>query len=229
MKRYIDLNCDLGEGAGNDRELIELCTSANVACGAHAGSEAETRRIAALARERGVRVGAHPGVPDRAGFGRRLPADLSESALADLMASLRSQCEVLSGEFAYIKPHGALYHDSANGGPTAPLIVDLLREFPVPLLGLPGTIHQTITEEARVPLIREGFADRRYTANGRLVSRTKANAVLTDEREIRDQVLHLAETVDSICVHGDHGDAIRLLTLVRRTLEDAGYRIGAGG
>ncbi len=224
--KTIDLNCDLGEGGAFDADLLAICTSANVGCGAHAGSAELSVETAKAARKAGVRIGAHPSFPDRESFGRNLDFPLDEAGQARLLGSLIEQCQVLRGRFTYIKPHGAFYNDSAAGGASQVVLAALLSRFPVPLMGLAGSAHAATARTVGVPLIREGFADRRYTADGKLVPRSEPGAVLTDRKEIADQVLRLATEVDSLCVHGDHAEAVEVLRFARRTLEKNGYEVG---
>lgn len=238
--KKVDLNVDIGEGFAYDEALLEFATSANVCCGAHAGSRELTRATIELCRERGVRVGIHPGYPDRASMGRE-PTSLSE-ALASLETQLGGFAE---GEAAYVKPHGALYNLSAYARerpervskgssyrpkiePEAARIVEAIFEHATPrvLMGLPETGHELLARRAGAAFIREGFADRRYLPSGRLVPRSDEFALLNDRGEIADQVLRLAPEIDSICLHGDTPDCVEFAEFVVRTLTDAGYEVG---
>ena len=223
--KTIDLNCDLGEGSPFDNDLLAICSSANVGCGAHAGSPELTLDTAKAARKAGVQVGAHPSYPDRASFGRSLDFPLDDDGQGRLLASLVAQCQVLRGRFNYIKPHGALYNDSGHGGESMPVLAALLARFRVPLMGLPNSQHAIIAKAVGVPLIREGFADRRYGEDGHLMPRSQEGSILTDRKEIAEQSRQLAEQVDSICVHGDNPEAVAVLKHVRRTLEKHGYEV----
>jgi UPF0271 protein len=135
------------------------------------------------------------------------------------------QCAVSSWD--YVKPHGALYNVTTKPGPATVPLVAVLLHLGLPLMGMPGTHHEHIAFAAEVPFVREGFADRAYLPDGRLVSRTEAGAVLCDPSEIEAQVLVLSERVDSICVHGDSPGCVEIAALVRSTLESAGYEVGA--
>lgn len=239
MKK-VDLNVDIGEGFDFDEALLEFATSANVCCGAHAGSRELTRATVALCRERGIRIGMHPGYPDRASMGRE------PTSLAEALTSIEAQVgRFAAGEATYVKPHGALYNLSAYARerpervskgssyrpsvePEAARIVEAIFEQPVPraLMGLPGTGHEVLARRAGAVLIREGFADRRYLPSGRLVPRSDESAILTDRGEIRDQVLRLAPLIDSICLHGDTPGCVEFAEFVVRTLTDAGYEVG---
>jgi len=220
----IDLNVDAGEGVANEAEIFSLVSSANIACGAHAGSLPIAWESARLADSLGLRLGLHPGFPDRAGFGRRAPGDGWTMSPDGIWNSLASHCElVMAGHsFAYIKPHGALYNLSTEPGRAAGWVEGLVDRYRLPLMGLPGTHHESIASHG---FIREGFADRRYMFGGRLVPRTEPDAVLHDLQEIAAGVIALAERVDSICIHGDHPNAAETAALVRRTLEQAGWTI----
>lgn len=253
-KRTIDLNVDIGEGFPNDLALLEFATSANICCGSHAGSEELTLEAAARCRERNVRIGAHPGYPDRASMGRLSLA--SGQHERDYLKSLFDQVEwfVTAIGASYLKPHGAFYNDTAVVLPSdwewsqrkQPLatryetsglflaqypgmqsLMMILRIHHLPLMGLATTSHRVLAERAGQPLIREGFADRAYNADGTLVSRTEPGAVLTDQGAVREQVIKIAPFVDSICLHGDTPDCVEFAELVRKTLEDQGYEVAS--
>lgn len=219
--RRIDLNVDIGEGFPNDAALLEFATSANVCCGAHAGSWELTLATIDLCLTRGVRVGAHPGYPNREAMGRVHPA----LTPGEIEASLRTQLIgfVSACWPAYLKPHGAWYNEllSPVGGFEALGVANALaRELDLPLMVLPIV-------ETRGAKIREGFADRAYEPDGSLRPRSSPGAVLEDPAEVRAQVLRLAESVDSICLHGDTPDALAFAELVTKTLRDAAYEVGA--
>ncbi len=223
MKR-VDINVDVGEGFAFDDALLSIATSANVCCGEHAGSVDLCLATVEKCRSLGVRVGAHPGFPDRKNMGRALFPMEDEQDRVRLMASLMKQVEVALWD--YVKPHGALYNVSTKPGPTTVPLVGTLLHLGLPLMGMAGTHHEHIAFAAEVPLIREGFADRAYLPSGLLVQRTEQGAVLSDMSQIADQVLVLAERVDSICVHGDSPGCVEIAALVRSTLEKAGYEVG---
>lgn len=227
MKR-IDLNCDLGEGQPHDRALLQLASSANVCCGAHAGSLELTHTTIALCREHGVRIGAHPGVPDRAGMGRRPLEPLTPTTRASLLDSLREQTNFVVGLGAtYLKPHGELYNAAAKRQDVAEVLTLVLTEFGLPLLGLPETLHTKIAGRAGVRFYREAFADRRYTSEGTLVPRSESGAVLESPEEAAEQALRLAPNVDSLCVHGDSPNCVLMLSTVRASVLASGYEVAA--
>ena len=208
-RRTVDLNADLGEGAPWDEALMALVTTANVACGAHAGSPDLARATAARARDLGLRVAAHPGYPDRP-FGRQCRAAL-DGLPSDWLAS-----QLALFPFAAIKPHGGLYHDLAAGRHR-----ELLPLFaPYPLIGLPG--HVGIGAH----LIPEGFAERGYRSDGSLVPRGEPGALIADPQATARQALALAPRVETICVHGDSPGCVEIARAVRVALEEAGWTVG---
>ena len=223
--KVIDINVDVGEGFAFDDELLQIATSANVCCGAHAGSVDLTMATVAKCITAGVRVGAHPGVPDRAGMGRTPLRTMSNEERDVLLSSLVDQ--LLVAEWDYVKPHGALYNGSSIPGPVADVVASLMSQRSEPLLGMPGTHHEEIARIAGVRLIREGFADRAYDSDGMLVARSRSGAVLSSHDEIAAQVLRLAVLVDSICIHGDTPGCVTIAEHVLRTLSDAGYEVRA--
>ncbi len=224
--RRIDINVDIGEGAGHDRDLLEFATSANVCCGVHAGDAETTCETIVLCHAMGVRVGAHPGYADRAHFGRRTLSELDEGQREGLYHQLVDQVRLVEQDAVYIKPHGGLYNDSCGFGDASTAVASLCMRFHLPLMGLPGTFHESIGEATGFGVIREGFADRRYGSDGRLVPRSEAGSLITDLSEVADQVLARAGLVDSICVHGDGVRAVETVAVVRETLDSAGYEVG---
>lgn len=226
--RRVDLNVDIGEGAPYDDELILLATSANVCLGAHAGSEETTRETIRKCRDRGLRLGAHPGIPDREGRGRSPLGNPDPPLRQRWRDSLRKQLESASeaASFAYLKPHGALYNESTRPGLAADLVAELLDRFALPLMGLPGTHHEELARRAGVPFLREGYADRRLGPDGRLVPRTEPGAVLVEPVEIEAAVRRILPDVDSLCVHGDSPRCVETARLVRRVVREAGWEVG---
>jgi UPF0271 protein len=245
----LDLNSDLGEGygrwaLGDDAALLEVVTSANVACGFHAGDPATIDRTVRAAVERGVSIGAQVSYPDLAGFGRReldvAPADLTADVLYQLGA-LEAFARAAGSRVRYVKPHGALYNRIARDPVQAAAVVEAVRRYDpaLPLLTLPGSAAMDAAREAGVPAVAEGFADRAYTADGRLVSRREPGAVLHDPELVAARALvmateHRVEAVDgtpvavevrSLCVHGDTPGAVDLARQVRAALEQAGVAL----
>jgi 5-oxoprolinase (ATP-hydrolysing) subunit A len=245
----VDLNSDLGEGygrwaLGDDDALLEVVTSANVACGFHAGDPATIDRTVRTAVERGVRIGAQVSYPDLAGFGRRemdvAPGDLTADVLYQLGA-LEAFARAAGSRVRYVKPHGALYNRIARDPVQAAAVVEAVRRYDpaLPLLTLPGSAAMDAARAAGIPVVGEGFADRAYTAEGRLVSRREPGAVLHDPqlvaaRAVRMATEHRVESVDgsqvevdvrSLCVHGDTPGAVDLARRVRAALEEAGVTL----
>ncbi|HEX2178899.1 MAG TPA: 5-oxoprolinase subunit PxpA [Actinomycetota bacterium] len=232
--RRIDLNADVGEGLPPevDRSLMEVVTSASIACGGHAGDPDTMRRTLDAARELGIRVGAHPSYPDREGFGRRsmdLAPQALRSSIEQQVAALCDAASLAGVEVAYLKPHGALYNDAAVNSELIGLLLDLGRDLGLPLMLLGGAVEREIRHDDARPLprlIREGFLDRRYTQDGALVPRDRPGALISDPETAARQALVLAPSVDSLCVHSDSPSALYLVRYARSALETAGYQVG---
>jgi UPF0271 protein len=243
----IDLNADLGEGVGDDDAMLEIVTSANVACGFHAGTPAELLATCRAAAASGVRVGAQVSYPDRAGFGRRFMDIAPDELIADLVyqiGALDAIARAAGTSVTYVKPHGALYNTIVHHERQADAVIAALREFggDLPLMGLADSPVLRRASDAGVPVIAEAFADRAYTPEGTLVSRSEPGAVLTDSAEIAERVLRLVETgslvavdgavvtvsAESICLHGDTPGAVAHARHVRESLRRSGIEISAG-
>ncbi|ANW22088.1 LamB/YcsF family protein [Streptomyces clavuligerus] len=245
----IDLNADLGEGFGRwrlteDAELLSVVTSANVACGFHAGDAVTMRRVCRLAAERSVRIGAQVSYRDLAGFGRRsmeVPGEELAAEIAYQIGALQIFARAAGSRVSYVKPHGALYNRVVHDEEQAAAVVEgvLLSGERLPLLGLPGSRLHTLAEEAGLPVVAEAFADRGYTADGRLVPRREEGAVITDPAAVVERSVgmarfgtvaaHSGEPVPvrarSLCLHGDTPGAVSLARRVRRELESVGVRV----
>jgi UPF0271 protein len=225
----IDLNADLGEGAGSDADLMPLVTSANVCCGLHAGGPSEIAKTLVLANKFGVAVGAHPGYADREHFGRR-ELELGNQELVALcvyqLGALTAMAEVMGLTVRYIKPHGALYNQACRDRRVADLLVIGLAQFGLPVLGLPKSQLAEACAD-RVPFVAEGFADRRYRPDGSLVPRTEPDAFVHDPDEAVKQVEWLVRErgVQSVCVHGDNPEAVAFARAVRDALLARGYSL----
>ncbi|MBW5486513.1 LamB/YcsF family protein [Streptomyces bambusae] len=236
----IDLNADLGEGYGrwtltDDEALLSAVTSANVACGFHAGDPSIMRRVCELAAERGVRIGAQVSYRDLAGFGRRA-MDVPPQELADEVAYQIGALEVFAraagSRVSYVKPHGALYNRTVHDAAQAAAVVagvHLAAGPGLPVLGLPGSPLLAAAAEAGLPAVPEAFADRAYTPAGTLVPRSEPGAVLHDPDAVVEQALTLVRggTGRSLCLHGDTPGAAELALRVRRALAGAGVRLAA--
>ncbi|MER6351070.1 5-oxoprolinase subunit PxpA [Streptomyces sp. NPDC001634] len=247
----IDLNADLGEGFGrwqltDDERLLSVVTSANVACGFHAGDAATMRRVCELAAERGVRIGAQVSYRDLAGFGRRAmdvpPAELA-AEVAYQMGALEVFARAAGSRVSYVKPHGALYNRVVHDQRQAEAVVDgvLLADAALPVLGLPGSRLLEVAEKAGLPVVTEAFADRAYTDEGTLVPRGQDGAVVTDADTVVERSVSLARfgvvsahsgrdipvRARSLCLHGDTPGAVELARRVRAELEASGVRVEA--
>jgi UPF0271 protein len=231
----IDLNSDLGESfgvwtMGDDDALLRLVTSANVACGFHAGDPSTMLRTCRSAAERGVTVGAHVSYPDLAGFGRRaIDIDLGD-LYADTMyqiGALRAVAESAGARLGYLKPHGALYNRIVSDAGQAAAVARAAKKTGLPLLGLPGSAIASAAAEEGIEFWREGFIDRAYRADGTLVPRSEPGAVLSDPEKAAVQALELARSgrVDSLCVHGDSPHAVAMAEAVLGALDGAGIEV----
>lgn len=238
----IDLNADVGEGLDDaDAAIVPLVTSVNIACGGHAGDESTMRRTVALALQYGTAIGAHPGYPDRVGFGRRR-VEMSRVAL---VASLEGQLTVLRGvvraagaTIRHVKPHGALYNEAAKDRDLADLIAAVVSAFDanVYLVGLAGSALLEAGRAIGQPVAAEAFADRAYADDGSLRSRDEAGAVLDDPKRVAMQAVAIARggrvplgdgrwiglVADTICLHGDSPNAVENVMATRAALAAAG-------
>ncbi len=245
----MDLNADLGEGfgiwrLGDDEALLDLITSANVACGFHGGDPSTMHRVCAAAAERGVAVGAQVGYRDLAGFGRRHIAydfaELRDETIYQIGA-LDAFCRLFRTRVRYVKPHGALYHAAARDEAQAAALVAAVGSYDheLPLLCPPSSVLAQLAVGAGLRVVAEGFADRNYLPNGRLVSRGAANALVADPDGVATRAVRMATErtvvavdgsvvpcqVESICLHGDSPGAVRSAELVRAALIDAGVTL----
>ena len=246
MARTVDLNADLGEGfgvwrLGDDDALLGLVTSANVACGFHAGDPSTMRRVCTRAVEAGVAIGAQVSYRDLAGFGRRFvdvePAELADDVLYQL-AALDGVARASGGRVRYVKPHGALYNAVVTHEAQAAAVVAAVRDLDpsLPVLGLPGSALLRAAADAGLRTVAEGFADRGYTPDGTLVPRREPGALVHDPAAVAARAVRMAadgrvEAVDgstvaveveSVCVHGDTPGAVELARAVRTALTGAG-------
>jgi UPF0271 protein len=247
----IDLNSDIGESfgrweLGDDEAMLDLVTSANIACGFHAGDPSTIARTARWSVERDVRIGAQVAYRDLAGFGRRF-VDASKTELTDdvvyQIGGLQALAAAAGGTVTYVKPHGALYNTAVHHEEHALAVVDAVAAVnpDLALLGLPGSRLLALGQERGLRVIREAFADRGYTPQGTLVSRREPGAVLHDPDEVAARVLMLVAEgvveavdgsrvpidVDSVCVHGDSPAAVAMATAVRAVLIAEGVEVKA--
>ena len=224
----MNVNSDIGEGAGEDESIVGQIDSANVCCGSHAGSASVTIATARLCRERGVEVGAHPGYDDRANFGR-IEVALTAREIEDLIAFQVAGLAAMT-PIAYIKAHGALYHRCQRDAAAADALVRVARAHGAGVMGQPELEIVAAARRAHVPAYREGFADRLMLPDGTLAPRTQAGAVL-DAAGAARQAVELARSgrYDTICVHGDTEGAGKIAAAVRAALRDAGIETGPLG
>jgi UPF0271 protein len=242
IERSVDLNADLGEGGPADGALLEVVSSASVACGFHAGDPLTMVDTARRAAARGVAVGAHPSYPDRQGFGRRrvdLPADELYAIVVYQIGAMAAAAAAAGTSLRYVKPHGALYNRAAEDPLVAGPVVSAVASSGLPLLCPPGSQMQHAASRAGVECYAEAFADRAYAPDGRLAGRDFPGAVLDDPRQVAERAVTLVRTgrvaaldgssvevaADSICIHGDTPGALELAREVRRALEADGVSV----
>ena len=225
----IDLNCDLGEGCTGDAELMPLITSANIACGFHAGDPATALAALTAAARHGVRAGAHPSFPDRGGFGRRELTRTEKQVYEDCVyqiGALAGLARAAGAPLRYVKPHGALYHLACRDDAYARPVVEAVALFGLQLMGLPNSRLQALSA-GRCPFVAEGFADRRYQPDGSLTPRARPDAFVADPAEAVRQAEWLVRTrgVRTLCVHGDNPQALAFVRELRAALERQGVVI----
>jgi 5-oxoprolinase (ATP-hydrolysing) subunit A len=243
--RQLDLNADVGEGdLATDEALLQLVSSANIACGLHAGDAFTMRATVATAMRNGVAVGAHPGFNDREGFGRRpqhLTADEIRELLLSQLAALDAIASAEGTALRHVKPHGALYNQAETSGVLADAIVAAIRAFDpdLRLVGRAGSAMEQAARMAGHPFSAEAFADRRYRSDGTLLPRSEPGAVLTDPEEVARQVRGLvtdgevfasdgarvAVSFGTLCVHGDTPGAATLARRIRQELDTLGVSV----
>jgi UPF0271 protein len=249
----VDLNCDLGESfgnykIGNDENIIPVITSANIACGFHAGDAQVMNNTVKLAQENNIGIGAHPGLPDLQGFGRR-NMDLSPQEIYDTviyqLGAISGFCAIHNAKLNHVKPHGALYQMGARDEEIAHAIAQAVHDFDASLIfvGLSNTLLISKAKELGLQTASEVFADRRYEANGQLVSRKESDALITVTEEAISQVISMVKDqqvtakngekiaiqADTICVHGDGAHAFEFVSQIRERLSKEGISISTLG
>jgi UPF0271 protein len=247
----VDLNSDVGESygrwtLGDDAAMLEMVSSASIACGFHAGDPSTLRQTCSKAVQHGVIIGAQVGYPDIAGFGRRFidmdPGELTDAVVYQLGA-LDGIARVCGGRVGYLKPHGALYNAIVEHEAQAAAVVRAVVQYDaaLPVLGLPGSAFLRLATDAGLRTVTEAFADRAYTPGGTLVPRREPGALLHDAAEVAERVVRMVTgsgvvavdgsvvpiTADSVCVHGDSPGAVAMAGAVRAALERAGVDIRA--
>jgi UPF0271 protein len=247
----VDLNADLAEGfgiwtLGDDDALLDIVTSANLACGFHAGNPVGLARACRAAAARGVRIGAQVGYFDLAGFGRRRIEVAPEELRADVIyqiGALQALARAAGTTLGYVKPHGALYTTIVTDSDQARAVAEAVHasDPTLPVLGLAGSVFFTEARRLGLRTVAEAFADRAYQPDGQLISRSDAGAVLTDPAQIAERVLSMVTTgsvtavdgsvvaieVESVCVHGDSPDAVTIAGAVRERLLAEGIELAA--
>lgn len=242
----IDLNADLGEGCGSDEALLALISSANIACGWHAGDAATMLQTVQWALAKGVAIGAHPSYPDRENFGRtemrRDPRDIYADVLYQIGA-LAAIVKAQGGRLAHVKAHGALYNQAARNRAQAQAIVDAVRDFDPQLVffGLAGSVMIEVAREAGLAVKEEVFADRGYNPDGSLVRRGTPGALLDDDEAVLAQTLSMVRErkvraidgqwipiqADTVCLHGDGPHALAFAQRIRDRLREEGIAVRA--
>lgn len=243
MSKQMDINCDMGESfgsfiIGNDQAIFPHISSCNIACGFHGGDPMHMENAIRQALLHGVRIGAHPSYPDLAGFGRRkmdVPEEELKAIIKYQVAALKGMVESVGGQLAYVKPHGALYNSTTEDESVALAVIQAVRDIhtDLKLMGLAGSMLESLAQQKSMPFIAEAFADRRYQADGRLTSRSLQSAVLTDPNEAAEQAISIVLTnqvstvegvnvkvnAQSICVHGDNPAALSILKAIKKAFE----------
>ncbi len=229
----IDINCDLGEGFPNDKALMKFISSANIACGYHAGDIDTIKKTIAYCVETGVAIGAHPGFNDRANFGRT-EMQLSDCELYDLVAEqirlMQDVCKEMGGKLHHVKPHGALYNMAAKNETMSYIIAGVMKELDPQLIlyGLSNSCMITEAKALNIPTASEVFADRTYTAKGQLTPRAESNAMIYTTEDSLAQVLNMIQhkmviatdgtvvpiLAETICIHGDGEHAVPFATSI---------------
>lgn len=247
----IDLNCDLGEydklsQGHNDAVIMPFISSCNIACGYHAGNQSVITHTVSLALKNKVNIGAHPSYPDRENFGRmamQMSAKDLKPIIIKQIQQVKLAAENQGGRLSHVKPHGALYNQAANDLALACVLLEAVSEVDSSLMFM-GLAHSEMEQAARefgVQFIAEGFVDRAYTQAGKLVPRTEAGAVIKDPNLMLKRVLqmlkeHCVEAVSgekislqlqTLCLHGDHEDAIQTAQMINQGLKKAGFSIRA--
>ncbi len=244
--QMIDLNADLGEGCGNDAEIMKYISSCNIACGGHTGDETSMREAMQLAKLNHVRIGAHPSYPDKENFGRAsldISATDLEESLRDQLQTIKRVASELGVPIVHVKPHGALYNDAASSEHLSWNIINVSRDVlpQAAIMGPPNSQLQKVAHAQSRKFIAEGFADRRYLQDGTLTPRSLGNAVITEIEALKTQALAMAQgnplsceggknitlDIDTICLHGDNASAIENAKQVHTILSQNNFTIQA--
>ena len=240
----IDINCDLGEGLDNDEQIMPFISSANIACGYHAGDEASIKKTIQLAMQHRVSIGAHPGFADKENFGRKeifLPENGFYDLVTEQLDLFKKILEQEGGILHHVKPHGALYNMAAKNPTIALAIAEAVHDFDASLIfyGLSGSCMLTEAQKINLKIASEVFADRTYQENGRLTPRSQENALLDDVGLVSTQALLMANEkkvmatngkkipviADTICIHGDGSQAVMFAKTIHHSLKEKGIEI----
>lgn len=243
----IDLNCDIGEGMPNDRQLMKYVSSVNIACGYHAGNKRIMLQTVEWALENKCAIGAHPSYPDLENFGRIDILDKTVSRaelpgmIADQLEMLEEICEEAGTTLHHVKPHGALYNRAAVDEEVSAIICRVIQNFNPELIlyGLSGSVTKKIAKEEKIKFVNESFADRTYLDDGRLTPRSEAGALIEDHDLSLRQVLQMIEEqtvtsvrgkriplqTESICIHGDGAHALEFAAFIHQALNERGIEI----
>ncbi|VAV99242.1 Lactam utilization protein LamB [hydrothermal vent metagenome] len=249
MKRYIDLNADLGEdetpeGIARDLAMMDIISSCNIACGGHAGSPENMRLILKAAKASGVSAGAHPSYPDRKNFGRvsiNIAPDDLEKSLRQQLDIITAAARALGSALTHLKPHGALYNDAQDDEELSGLLINLAAKYRLKLVGMDHSTLQKMTDTRGVEFISEAFIDRRYLSNGRLTPRSFNGAVIASEKDRLEQGVSLAQgkeildnsgtgifiSAQTLCLHSDSEGALETAAAMKAALKNCGYEIKA--
>ncbi|UKM64396.1 5-oxoprolinase subunit PxpA [Flavobacteriaceae bacterium GSB9] len=240
----IDINVDVGEGMGNEAELLPHVSSCNIACGGHAGDLKTMRHVVKLAKQYRVKIGAHPSFPDKENFGRtvmELPCVALYTAVKNQIKDLVAVLKEENATLHHVKPHGALYNLAATDEKTAHVIVEVMKALAIPAeLYVPyNSVMARVAIENNIPVFYEAFADRNYNADLSLVSRTDDNAIIHDIDAMFQQVFNIHENqkvktvsgawatlkANTFCLHGDHPNAVNMVKRLSEKLQNKGYKI----
>ncbi len=242
----VDLNCDMGEGMDNDESIMPFISSANIACGYHAGSEQTMRETIALAVKYQVAIGAHPSYPDRANFGRtdmRLPIPEVYELMKRQVVIMMELCTQTGTTLHHVKPHGALYNAASKSGELAAAVAEAVKDADTRLIlyGLSGSLLITEAQKIGLRTANEVFADRTYTDDGKLTPRSTAGALIMEEEKVCAQVLQMVQAkkvialsgkevavdADTICLHGDGEHAVAFAKVIHSILQQNGVGVRA--
>lgn len=242
MKYQADINCDLGEGSGNDRIIMPYITSCNIACGGHAGNQDSMLKTLLLARQHQVRAGAHPSYPDRENFGRKVLRMEKEELLSSLKQQVESLLKIANAKgvkIHHLKPHGALYNKAAHDEETACIVTDVAAFYKLILYAPYGSVLERVGRNADLTVWSEAFLDRNYNSDLSLVARTEPAAVISDTEIIVERFLHMLQkkevllangeklkiNAQTFCIHGDEQGTPEILEVLHHQLQTLNIKL----